>query len=52
MLELPSSGFATDLDACCIPLDGTDGLVREFNHIYVHPNLYVYIQTFPMSRTE
>lgn len=25
MLELPFSGFATDLEICCIPLGGTDG---------------------------
>lgn len=52
ILELPFSGFATDLDVCCIPLDGTDRLVPELNHIYWHKNLYVYIQIFAMSRTE
>lgn len=44
MLELPFSGFATDLAVCCIPLDGTDGLGPELNRVSVRKNWHEHIQ--------
>lgn len=44
MLELPFSGFATDVEVCCIPLGGTDGSGPELTRVSVHKNWSEYTQ--------